>query len=197
MLWRGQRENEHLARRQTEGMRFATTHPHLSARTRGSRSRIFLTELLILIDRMVRAATALIVLFSVLSAPIAPAVCIPCCNRPAPHELPLDHDKAPAQPGPHVHHMNHVHMVTQDPDGNVGVQKCDHQLQASRLSCRTTVCRSAEPVQASASVPTHPLQGLIATTMGGAVTISGSLSPPGACRITVPSFPTAAAPLRI
>ena len=150
---------------------------------------------------MIRAATALIVLFSVLSAPVASAVCSECCNRSVKHRLPLCPDKAHAHLGPHLHHMNHVHMVTQDSDANVVVQHCEHQLQDSHLSCHNAACESAKLVQASvASAPAHQLQissHLIATTIFSALTISGSVRPPGACRIAISSFESAAAPRRI
>ena len=149
---------------------------------------------------MIRATTALIVVFSVLSAP-ASAVCNECCNRSVEHRLPLCHDQAHTQLGPHVHHMNHVHMVTQDSNANVVIQHCDHQLQDSHLSCYSAACVSAKPVQASiASAPAHQLQissHLFATTIFSSLTIPRTLLPPGGCRLAISSSQSASAPLRI
>ena len=98
---------------------------------------------------MMRAATVLIVLFSMLSVPIASAVCGDCCNRSIEHKLPLCHNKAHAHLGPHVDHMNHVHMVTQDSDASVAIQRCDHELRARGVNCHIAGCVSARPVQTS------------------------------------------------
>ena len=150
---------------------------------------------------MMRAATALIMLFSVLSAPIASAVCGECCNRSVEHQLPLYHDKAHAPLGPHVHHMNHVPMVMQDSDAHSVVRHCEHQIEGRRLSCHTPACFGARPVQPSAaSVPAHQLRvrpHLIASTISCSGAISGRLRPPGVCRIEISSAPSASVPLRI
>jgi hypothetical protein len=146
-----------------------------------------------------RAATALIVLFSVLSAPIASAVCRDCCNQSVENQLPLCHDKAHAHLGPHVHQLNHVHMVMQDSEASVALTQCN-QLQ-DHLSCRSAACRSAKPMQAFAAsvparqrqIPSHP----IATTLSSSFIIAGPLRPPGVCRIAISSYYSASAPLRI
>lgn len=155
----------------------------------------------ILNDAMMRAATVLIVLFSILSAPVASAVCSDCCGRFVEHRLPVCHDKAHAHLGPHAHHMNHMHMVTQDSDAYVVLQQCAYQLQDGRLRCHHATCLSANPVQlAGDSVPANQLavsSHLIATTISSSLTMSGGLHPPGACPIAISSSHSASAPLRI
>lgn len=168
---------------------------------RASLGRIFLTELLILSDTMMRVTTALVLLFSLLSAPIASAVCRDCCDPSVEHQIPLCHDKAHAHLGPHMHHMNHVHMVSQDSDASVMVQQCDHQIQSRRLSCHSAPCLSAKPVPASvASIPANQLQII---SQFPTVTICSSLPtarahpPSGVYGIGISSSPFASAPLRI
>lgn len=153
---------------------------------------------------MTRVATALIVLSSLLSAPLASAVCMDCCSRPVEHQLSLCHDKAHAHLGPHVDHvdhMNHVHMVTQDPDARAVIQLCDHQLQVSRLSCHSGACLSARPVQTfAASASAHELQissHLLASTIGSSHATPTPGGPPDICRTAIDRFPSASAPLRI
>jgi hypothetical protein len=158
-------------------------------------------ELLILNDTVMRAATVLIVMFSMLSAPLASAVCRDCCNRSVEHQLPICHDKAHAHLGPHVHHMNHVHMVTDDSDARSVTQDCDHQFHDSRLSCHTAACLSAKPLQTPVvSAPSNQQQipsHLLATAICSSLTISRQLRPPGECRLTISSSQSASVPLRI
>jgi hypothetical protein len=146
-----------------------------------------------------RAATALIVLFSVLSSPIASAVGWDCCHRLVEHQLPLCPDQAHAHL--HVHRMNHVHMVMQDSEASVARIPRDNQLRDGHLSCGGAACPSAEPMQAfTASVLANPLQipsHSIATMVSGFLTIAGPHRPPGECRIAVSSSHSAARPLRI
>jgi len=150
---------------------------------------------------MLRVATALIVLSSLLSAPLASAVCMDCCSRTVEHQLSLCHDKAHAHLGPHVDHMNHVHMVTQDSGASAVIQQCDHQLQAGRLSCHRAACLSARPVQTSVpSASAHELQissHLLASTIGSSHTTASPRRPPDICRNATDRFPSASAPLRI
>jgi hypothetical protein len=150
---------------------------------------------------MMRAATALIAFFSVLSAPLASAVCTDCCNRSVEHQLPLCHDKAHTQLGPHVHHMNHVHMVTQDSDASAVIQQCAHRLLESRLSCQGSTCVSAGPVHAFVAFPPAPqlqiLPHLLATPTCGSLLISSPGRPPDICRMAMDSSPFASPPLRI
>jgi hypothetical protein len=161
----------------------------------------FLTGMLILNDGMMRVAIALVVLFSVLSAPIASAMCRDCCNRSIDDRLPLCHDKAPAHLGPHVHHMNHhVHMVRQDPDATILFQQSEHQVKDGRLSCHSIACLSAKPVQAFvASVSQHQLQfssWLFAATVGSSL-ISVRLRPPDSCQLASGSSQSGSVPLRV
>ena len=148
-----------------------------------------------------RAATALIALLSVLPGPIVSAICTECCQHSAEHQVTICQDKAHAPLGPHLHHMNHVHMITQGSDASVVVQQCEHQLQDGHRSCQSTRCLSGKPVQASvASVPAHRLQGsslLVAAAICSCLTTSGPVRPPGAYRIALSSSQSAAAPLRI
>lgn len=161
----------------------------------------YLQKLLILNREMMQMATALITVLSVLSAPIASAICRQCCQHPLEHQLAFCHDKAHARLGPHVHHMDHVRMDTQESDADTVVQQCEHEWQNGRPRCQRTGCLSAKPVQVSVvSVSAHQLRVpslLIATPICSSLTISGPLQPPGDCRIGIDSSPSASAPLRI
>ncbi len=151
--------------------------------------------------KMMRIATSLIAMLSVLSAPIASAVCAECCQRPIEHHVTLCHNKAHAQPGPHMRHMNRMQMVTQESDSHAIIQPCDHQLLDRRLRCHIAACLWAGPIQTSiASVPAHHLpiaSPLIATPICSALTIPGAVRPPGASGIASTSSQPASAPLRI
>lgn len=159
------------------------------------------TELLILKNAMMRAATALIALLSTLSPALASAVCTDCCNRSVEHQLPLCHDKTHAHLGPHVHHMNHVHMVTQDSHTSAVIQECVHPLPDGRLSCLSAACLSARPVHASVlSAPARELQipsQLLARTIGSSLAMAAPGRPPDICRTAIDPSPAASAPLRI
>jgi hypothetical protein len=150
---------------------------------------------------MMRTATTLIALLSVLLAPIAPAMCTKCCHSPFEQQFALRHDKAHAHLGRHAHHANHVHTVTQDTDANILAQRCGHQLQENRLSGNSAACLTAKPVQPSAAfIPRHPLQpplNLIATSISGSPTIPGPLRPPDLYQTAINSSQSASAPLRI
>jgi hypothetical protein len=150
---------------------------------------------------MIRIATTFIVLLSVLSTPIASAICTECCQHPLDHQLALGHNKAHAPLGPHVHRMNHVHMVTQGSDANAAVQPCEHQLQDVGLGCHTGACLSAKPVpRSTASVPAHQRTvslHSIATANSSFLTISGPVGPPGASRMAIRCSQSASVPLRI
>jgi hypothetical protein len=158
-------------------------------------------ELLILNGAMLRVATALIVLFSLASAPLVSAVCRDCCNRSVVQPIPLCHDKAHAHLGPHVHHMNHVHMVSDDSDAKITIEQCDHQFRDSRLSCHAAACLSARPVQASVvSAASHeqkiPLH-LVASGICSSLPVGTPRRPRDAFRTRISSSPSASVPLRI
>lgn len=160
--------------------------------------RIFLTKSLILNHAMMRATTAIILLVTVLSAPLASAVCGDCCN--VEHPAPLCHNQEHAHLGPHAHHMNHQHMVTQELEASVVIQQCEHQVQNRRRSCHRAACLSAKPVPASiASVAANQLQIISRLP---AVTISSSFpavrahSPSSIYEIETSSS-SASTPLRI
>lgn len=163
----------------------------------------FLTEtkLLILKREMIRIATALITLLSVLSTPVASAMCSECCQRPVEHKVTLCHDHTHAQLGPHVHHLNHVHMIAQESDAKAAVQRCKHELQSHRQSCQSAACLSAKPVQVSAApVATDQLEPpshLIVTAICASLTISNPLPPPRSLRKANDYSQSASAPLRI
>lgn len=74
----------------------------------------------------------------------------------------------------HVHHMNHMHMVTQDSDARVVIQECDHQLQRS-VSCQTAACVNATPVQTSV-VPAPSNQQQISSRLLASADHGGCLS---------------------
>jgi hypothetical protein len=147
---------------------------------------------------MMRALTVLIVLFSMLSGPVASAVCMDCCNRSVEHRLPLCHDKGHAHLGRHAHHINHVHMVTRDSEASIVIDQCDQQFQDSRVNCRNSVCLSARQVQALvAPAPAHVLQvssQLLSSSISNSHVMAASGHPPGTA--SVPSL-AASAPLRI
>jgi hypothetical protein len=159
------------------------------------------TKLLILNREMIRIATAFIALLSVLSAPVASAICTECCQRPVQHQLALCHHKADAFPGPHVHHMNQVHRVAQESDTSAVIQPCEHRFEDAGLRCHSTACLSAKPVpRSAASVPAHlrtVSSHSIVTTISSFLTISGPLGPPGACRMAISSSQSAPVSLRI
>ena len=156
---------------------------------------------LILNHEMVRIATAFIALLSVLSTPIASAICTGCCQRSLEHQVTACHDKAHAHLGPHVHHMNHVHMVAQDSDAGVVVQQSDHQFQDRGLRCQRAACLSAKPVQASvASVPANQLQitaQLLTVTTCSSPPTARADPPSAVYGIGIRASPFDSAPLRI
>ena len=63
---------------------------------------------------MVRVPTALLVLFSIVGTPLASMGCMARCDFSLMHQHSLCREKAHDYMGPHVHHMNHVHMLNQD-----------------------------------------------------------------------------------
>ena len=148
---------------------------------------------------MLRVATALIVLFSLASAPLATAVCMGCCNQSVEHRLSLCPDKAHAQLGPHVHHMNNVHMVTQESEASIVTQECDRQLPEGRLRCHTSACLEARPVQASVvSLHQQPMPlHILVSAMCISLSIAARRRPPDAFRTQISSSPSASVPLRI
>lgn len=157
--------------------------------------------MLILNDTVMRTATALILLFSFLPVPIASAACRECCNRSfEDHRLTLCHDKAHTHLGPHVRHMNHVHMVTLDSD-SVALHQGDHQLQDGGLSCQSAVCLSTRPVPASvASAPANQRQNpahLVETGPRRSRPCAAPSQPCGICQTAITGSPSASAPLRI
>ena len=158
-------------------------------------------KLHILDDAMMRTATTLIMVFSYLSTPIASAVCMDCCNRSVEHRLPLCHDKVHAHVGPHLHHMNHVHLVTQESDANAVLQQCGHQLKDSLLSCHAAPCLSAKPVHAAVisalSDQRQTPSQLLATSIQSSVPIAQAHPPFGVCRIRISASPFASVSLRI
>ena len=158
-------------------------------------------KLLILSCEVIRIATAFIALLSVLSTPIASAICTDCCQRLLEHHVTACHDKAHIHLGPHVHHMNHVHMVAQDSDGSVVVQQSDHQFQDRRLGCQRAACLSAKPVLASvASVPANQLHittQLLTVITCSSVPTARAHPPSGVYRIGISASPFDSTPLRI
>lgn len=163
--------------------------------------KILLTQLLILNNTMMRAATALIALMSILSAPVASAACGDCCNRLGEHQLPPCHDKAHAHLGPHTHHMNRLHMVTQDSDASVAIRPCDHRWRDSRSSCQRAACLSTKPFRGSvASIPAQQLQmflHLLATTNDSSLPNARAHPAVGVRRIEISSSPSASVTLRV
>lgn len=149
---------------------------------------------------MIRIATALVALLSIVAAPTASAVCSACCTRPISRQLTICHDKAHARLGPHMHHMDHVHVVAPDSDPSAVVRECDHQLLGSRLTCEGTHCASAAPAHtAFAASPPHPTQlpscaPAIATSPH---TIARPSRSPDICRIAINPALSPSAPLRI
>ena len=156
---------------------------------------------LIMSCEMIRIATAVIAVLSVLSTPIASAICTDCCPHLLEHQVTVCHDKAHAHLGPHIDHMNHVHMVTRDSDASVVIQQCDHQFQNRRLSCQSVACLSAKPVQASvASVPANqlPITSQLPTiTIGSSLPPAQAHPPSGVHGKEISSHSLTPAPLRI
>ena len=153
---------------------------------------------------MRHTTTALIALFSVLSVPLASAVCTDCCYRSAEHQLTLCHARAHAHQGPHVHHMghmNHVHMVIGDSEVGVEILQRDHQLHGSRLSCDSVACLGARPVQAcAASVPSHQPEippPLLATRIYSSLPSAAPGRPPDIRRMAINHALSPSVPLRI
>jgi hypothetical protein len=154
---------------------------------------------------MMRAATALIAILSVFSAPVASALCRDCCHQPVkPRSTqPLCHDNVQAHMvHSHSGQAHHMHTVAQK-SGAV-VHQCDRQLQESRLNCQSDVCASAIPVKVTiASAPAHELRissRLFARAPGSSATIAAiasSARPPDVCRKGIESSSPASAPLRI
>jgi hypothetical protein len=150
---------------------------------------------------MIRVATTLAALLSILSTAIASAICTHCCQRQLEHQLTACQDKAHAHLGPDVHPMNHVHMVAQDSDASVVVQECDHQFQNRHLGCQTSACLTAKPVQASvASVPANqpPITPQFLTvTLCGSVPTARAHPPCDVYGIAITRSLFVSAPLRI
>jgi len=149
---------------------------------------------------MLRLVTALAALFSVLSAPLASAVCRSCCNQLVEHQATLCHDRAQAQLG-HGGHMHPVRMVIDDSQAGPVVDRCDPQRHDRRLSCQSAACVRAGRVPVSpASAVRHQLRisaHLLAATIRSSLPITSPARPPDMCRVAVESGPSQARPLRI
>ena len=156
---------------------------------------------LILNYEMIRIATAFIALLSVLSTPIASAICTDCCQHLLEHQVTACHDKAHTHLGPHVHPMNHLHMGAQDAGASVVVQQSDHQFQNRRLDCQRAACLSAKPVQVSvASVPANRLRispQVLTVTICSSVPTERAHLRSGVYGIGISRSPFDSAPLRI
>lgn len=151
---------------------------------------------------MMRAATALIVLLSVLSAPVASAVCRDCCNQRAENQPTVCHDQAHARLSPHLHHFNQMHLVTEESNAGAVIPQWNHRLPDDRFGCDSAVCVSVKPIHAFVAsalshqrhIPAHLLE--MTTIRGSGASASPSRSPDEA-RIAIYSSPSRSAPLRI
>jgi hypothetical protein len=153
---------------------------------------------------MIRAATALIAILSVLSAPIASALCRDCCDQPVKQRTmqPLCHDNVqPHMTQAHSGHAHHMQMAA--PKSDAVVHECDRQLRESRLNCQSAACANAIPVRVTiASASAHKLRissqsSATSGSLASAATIAASARPPDIFQKGIDSFSSASAPRRI
>lgn len=96
---------------------------------------------------MLRIATALMALISVLGAPLVSSACTVRCDAPAMHQTTVCHMKAHARMGAHVHHMDGAEMVSGDSESALQVSQNQQHLQFNFLSCHTALCVSMRPTR--------------------------------------------------
>ena len=94
---------------------------------------------------MLRVATALMALISVVSAPVVWSACNTRCDAPAMHQAAVCHVKAHARMGAHVHHMHAVDVGSGDSESAFQAPQDQQHLQFNFLSCHTAVCVSMRP----------------------------------------------------
>jgi hypothetical protein len=148
-----------------------------------------------------RAAAALIVLFSLLSGSLASALCKNCCNPSVQPQLMLCHEKAPAHLSPPVHQMHQIRLLTQESESAIDIQACDYQLCDTRSSCDGVARLSSTPVREFVSCGPSPElrvtspSAAIATYSSRPITRAYRLS--GAGRVVTSSSASACTCLRI
>lgn len=96
---------------------------------------------------MLRVATALIALISVLGAPLVSSACTVRCDAPAMHQVAVCHVKAHAHMGVHAHHMHGAEVVSGDSESALQVSQNQQHLQPNSLNCHTAVCVSMRPTR--------------------------------------------------
>ena len=97
---------------------------------------------------MLRIATALMALISVLSTPVVWSACVARCDASAMHQVAVCHAKAHARMGLHVHHMHGAEVVSADSESAFQVSQNQQHLEFNFLSCHTAVCVSMRPARA-------------------------------------------------
>ena len=70
-----------------------------------------------------RIPTAVVALLAILATPFASMPCMARCALFLMHQPFVCHDKAHQSMGPHIHHMNHVHMVSEERETVVESEK--------------------------------------------------------------------------
>ena len=147
---------------------------------------------------MLRIATALIALVSILGTPVVSSACITRCDAPAMHQIAVCHMKTHARMGIHVHHMHGAEVVSSDSESALQVSQNQQHLQFSSLNCHTAVCVSmrltrvmrAEIVSDSMTLNPQPAANIFYS------------SPPDHCRsslakLSCPATISSSSPLRI
>lgn len=106
-------------------------------------------------ETMLRMATAVFALLSILAAPAASAACMARCDLVSALPAAMCHKKAHAQMGPHVDHMEHVHPMStsdQDSDRDMAVQPRGQHSHLIPLTCHSAVCTSVVPARPARAV---------------------------------------------
>jgi len=95
---------------------------------------------------MIRISTALLAMLSLLATPLVSIACTARCELFLMHQHPLCHEKAHEYMGPHVHHMNHVHMVSEEREPVV-VSRIEQfsKVLAAPPCCPTSACARLAP----------------------------------------------------
>ena len=90
-----------------------------------------------------RISTAVLVLLSIVATPLASIECMTRCERFLVQRHPICHGTTQVSMGPHMHHMNDVHMVNQDREADAATVHEQPDYLAVSLGCRTKVCANA------------------------------------------------------
>ena len=88
-------------------------------------------------------STAIVALLATLATPFASMPCMTRCALFLMHQHSVCHDRAHESMGPHIHHMNHLHMMSEETETVLESQKEQFsRMLSAAAGCPTKVCAS-------------------------------------------------------